>query len=108
MDKLVSLKGSNDACCPEQNAYPWGTELRLKDDVVEQLGVADLPAGTAVQITAVGFVRARDERVNDGEGGEVDVDMCLQVTDLSVAKASTAVDKAKTMYPSMMMMGEGE
>lgn len=63
--------------------YPWGLCITLNDDSLEKLGVDMLPAvGTEVTIVA----RAQVTRTGDNQtqGGESEMSMDLQITDMQI------------------------
>lgn len=77
--------------------YPWGLQLDLNDDVLEKLGLKDLPA-----VGAVLLLRAKVEVVSTSEserqGGALSRCLGLQVTDLQLDAAPLARKDAATVF----------
>lgn len=90
---LVSLKTSGDSeCSPSMpNPYGWGTSIRLTDEQCEALGITSAPAaGTIFTVSAKAVATEVTQSVEGaGETGEkagsVDIRLCLQLTDMSLA-----------------------
>jgi len=96
MVTIEKEKDSNEVPMSEE-MYPWGTELRLNDDLVEQLGLVDLRAGDVVTVRGTAFVRHKNERTGDSsDDPEREADVCLQLTEIDVTPAKK--DRAKEMY----------
>ena len=105
---ITSMKTSGDNCSPccESNEYGYGLRINLTEDQVEALGLNANPpkAGAKVGIRGLAFVCSVEQRV-DGDEGDVDVCLSIQITDLEVTPAggSSTNETAATM-----LYGEGE
>lgn len=83
---------------PNDKHYPWGTNLRFEDDLVDELGIAALAAGDTVEIRAVAFVESKSEHKSDTtESGEhSEKSISLQLTQVRVSRESA--DHATQLY----------
>lgn len=102
---MVSMKTDDTGCAPcEPNPYGYGLRIRLNDDQCEALGITTPPAaGTKLAISALAFVASATQTTEqDGDDAGADVFLELQITDMGVSPAATAVD-AKAMYPNSGM-----
>ena len=78
----------------EEPSYPYGTSLRLENDMIESLGIGDLQVGQEVMVRGVAVVTATSN-YDDGEGVEKCVN--LQFT-LIEATPDSASDRVSRMY----------
>lgn len=70
--------------------YPYGTAMYLENEVLEALGITEMPAaGTVVRIMAVARVTGSSEREFEGPGGaEKRKTLDVQITDMAMAPAA--------------------
>jgi hypothetical protein len=76
-------------CDPEGPAYPYGLTLELSDEVLEKLGVKDLPGvGAEILLTAKAKVTSVSINERQDADGDKEADkrrsVGLQITDLDV------------------------
>ncbi len=112
MPNLVPIKKeSNDeevVCCGDDDLprYPWGTELDLRDDLVDALSIGDLEVGSEVTIISTGFIAARNERGSErlGEQPTDSKTVSIQLTAIQVEPAVSDGQSAEKilniLYPS--------
>lgn len=103
--KMVSIEKKKDddmglAYSPDEPRYPYGTELCLKDEMINELGVGDLKVGDTVQVMAVARVVRKHESSSESEGGKdhSDKSMDFQLIELGVAPDAGKKDRASTLY----------
>ncbi len=85
---------------PEAMEYPPGLCLSLNEDDLARLGLPLPAAGQCMRISAEGCVKSVNTRV-EGEEGEVEACVYIQITDMSVAPFTPKKSLAKTMYPDL-------
>ena len=83
-----------EMCCKDSPMYPYGTRLEFEGDLAEELGVDNFSAGETVEVRATAFVREKSEESDDGK--EVEKELCLQLTEVTVKKAPK--DRASVLY----------
>lgn len=84
----------------EREPWPWGLTLHLNDEVISKLDYEAGEVGEEVHIVAKAFVKRASSHKELGEKPEEN--MCLQITDMAVAKSETDdTERAGRMYPSM-------
>lgn len=102
---MVSLKMSKkdaaeqSVCSPcDASPYPYGTELRLDDDLLVKLGVKELPpVGSTFAMIAICEVVDTSARENK-DGAEQSLSM--QITDMQIDLVGKTNDqRAKKLYP---------
>ena len=103
---MTSMKCSgSDYDLPSENPYGYGLEIRLNAEQVEALGLDKMPpaAGSSIGLQCIALVVAvtsetnPTEEVAEGESpADVDVRLCLQITDIDVAP--TAGPRISLLY----------
>jgi hypothetical protein len=80
--------------------YPSGMCIYLSDEECEAIGLtAPLPPGTEVNITAKGIVVSSSASVdNDADGGEDEVTMSIQITDIDLKENGKLQNAAAMLY----------
>jgi len=111
---LVSLKRSPAerkkmtepmAAGPEVDDYPYGCALDLNGELLDKLGVKDLPEiGDEYQVRAVGKVTRVSANASEGRS---DRSLCIQLTGLELVhgdagEESAAEDKGETSGPRLV------
>lgn len=73
--------------------YPYGTKLRLENEVLEKLGIdlASYPEDTTCEITAKGYVCGYN--LSKYEGGKARKELEIQITDLQIVPDKMAKKK---------------
>lgn len=94
--KKMSEMGNETSPVDVENQYPWGTSLHLDDDMVKELGLDKMQAGTTVNLTATAFIERKSTEEEAGEDPEHRV--CLQLTELNVKRSSTNGERATLLY----------
>ncbi len=102
MVKIVPKKSEGVTALSSEEVkpqYPYGTELRLENDLVEQLGVGELEAGEIVEVRGIAFVERKSENISDDvdNGKKTNKDISFQLTSLSLVQSSK--DKVAKLYP---------
>lgn len=93
MTEIKKSTQSNAVTCCDGNDYPWGTQLRLEDDLIEDLGVGALSPGDVVEVRGFAVVQSKSEHA-DKDNSEKS--MSLQMTFLKVKREED--DRAKQLY----------
>lgn len=85
-----------DEMAMEEPDYPWGLRVRLNDEELDKLGMADLPAvGAEMQLMAkVSVVSVAQHEDDSKDGKHRDVE--LQITDMGL---DVGENRASIMYP---------
>lgn len=107
MTELTNLKMDDkdygdDCCSPceiSKPEYPYGLEVCLCDEVLDKLGVTELPkVGETMIIQCQVTVCSTAE--NSMQGGDVERRMSLQITDMALSASLPAAktDAANAMY----------
>ena len=82
--------------------FPWGTEIRLEEELVDKLGMFDqLETDQVVVIQAVAFVSKKSESSSSESGGEKRTEKCLsfQLTKIDVQpQAPQSMDRMNILY----------
>lgn len=105
MAKLIDMRLDADqsysgmVCCSGDN-YPSGLALWLNEDQCEALGLTKaLKPGTEVTLSAKAIVTTSSESLErDGDDKGNDVNVNLQITELSVTPGSMVRDAASVLY----------
>lgn len=102
MTDLIEIKKENEGhmldCCSDGQYYPYGTSLRLEDDLIESLGIAELIVEDVVEIRAIGFVENKHESSSTGStGGHESKSIGIQITGLKI-KRKAEDDVVKQLY----------
>lgn len=102
MGEMVAIekeKSDSDMCCPEpaEPRYPWGTQIDLKDELVEQLGLGSLALGEEVQIRAVAVMTARRENSSESEGHSYS-EKCVTLQLTKIGVSAPGPDHATALY----------
>ena len=105
MAKLIDMRLDADqsysgmVCCSGGN-YPSGLALWLNEDQCEALGLTKaLKPGTEVTLSAKAIVTTSSESLErDGDDKGNDVNVNLQITELSVTPGSMVRDAASVLY----------
>lgn len=96
---LIQIKKENEGhmldCCSDGQHYPYGTSLRLEDDLIESLGIGGLAVEDIVEIRAVGFVENKHE--NSSVNGHESKSISIQITGLKI-KRKVEDDVIKQLY----------
>lgn len=81
--------------------YPYGTEIRLEDELADGVGYDKYKAGDIVEIRAMALVTRKGESADleDSKEGETDKCLSLQLTDITLKKAPG--DYVKQLYGSV-------
>jgi len=102
-------KDMMDDCSPcgegEPPKYPYGTAMYLPDEVLQKLGITELPAvGTKMLLTAEVFVTGISEREDQKEKHKsVDLQMsAASLTPVAAAEPDRSAGRPERMYPSML------
>lgn len=93
---MIEIKQSsqdNAVTSFDGNDYPWGTQLRFEDDMIEEMGVEALSPGDVVEVRGFAFVDSTSEHANTN-GSEKS--MSLQMTFIKVKREDD--DAAKQLY----------
>jgi len=79
----------------DRPVYPWGLEVRLDEDALEKLALAELPdVGRALMLHARVEVTSVSDRENVEDGkAHRHRDVTLQITDLALAPAPADGDQ---------------
>ena len=87
------------ACDVDKPSYPYGTEIDLSDNTLEQLGISDLDIDQEVIIHAIAFVCSRSENKSSSSDGEKSErkQMSFQITEVSV-KPKGSDDPVTKLY----------
>lgn len=93
MTEIKKRSGSDNAvvCC--NDGYPWGTELRLEDELLSELGIESLAPGDVVEVKGFAFVSQKSEHA-DKDNSEKS--LSLQMTFIKVKREED--DHAKQLY----------
>ena len=105
MAKLIDMRLDADqsysgmVCCSGDN-YPSGLALWLNEDQCEALGLTKaLKPGTEVTLSAKAIVTTSSESLErDGDDKGNDVNVNLQITELSVTPGGMVRDAASVLY----------
>jgi hypothetical protein len=90
---------SSEYPSPQDNPYGYGLEISLSEEQVEALGLDKNPppAGSTVTIQAIARVTRvsmesdpAEEAAEGEDGSDVDVRLCLQITELDVVPQQSA------------------
>ncbi len=88
---------------PDLPKYPYGLSLYLDDEILEKMGITEMPkVGSVLQLQAMVTVTGTSQRATqtEKESGEAaeSTSSCvdLQITDMELQ--GPAKDKAKTLY----------
>ena len=80
----------------EPPAYPYGAQIHLEKEHLEQLGLSDLEVGDEVQIVAKAHVTDHSQHEHiDGDGHE---SMGFQITDIDIDAGAPEIDKIGLLY----------
>jgi len=76
-----------DCCIDDDNKYPWGLRIHLREEEIEKLGLTEMPdAGDKILVTAMVSVAEVGQReTKDG----TDRNMQLQITDIALGHAQS-------------------
>lgn len=104
--KMVSMELSQEekkkaAKGPEaveaEHKYPYGLTLQLEDDVLDKLGLKDLPKiGTTMTVSAMATVESVSIRENSSDRNSRDIS--LQITDLGLYPAEEEKKSEEVLY----------
>ena len=98
---LINIRRDSEEMAEEYkpSVYPYGAEIYLDGDTCEKLGITDLlRAGQKVSVQAMGIVKRASEELEGEEGGEKNVTLCIQLTDMDVrATGEVSPQRAATM-----------
>lgn len=95
MVKIEKESHESNLCC-EGDYYPYGTELRFEDEMIERLGLGNLAPGDEVEVRAHAFVASTYDRNSvDGEGHK---SVEVQLTSIKIKRAES--DRAEVLYGS--------
>jgi hypothetical protein len=81
----VSIKSQPD--------YPWGTSLRLENDLIKKLGVEGMKAGDMVSITGIGKVT--EIHVTDRDKEKKYESMEIQIQEIEIDHQESAAKKMR-------------
>ena len=93
MVKLSKERSDGDVSCCDGSHYPYGTSLRLNDDLIEDLGVESLSVGDLVEVRGFAVVESKSEH-SDQDGSDKNIG--LQMTSLKVRREES--DRVKQLY----------
>lgn len=79
--KSTETKPLEDA--PERPAYPWGTEIRLEDELVDRLFGDELP-DVETTMDMVARVTVSGASTSQSQGGAMRRSVSLQITDMAI------------------------
>lgn len=107
--KLVNMKVDpaerearyKESTLVEGPRYPYGLCLHLDDEVMEKLGLKELPAvGKPVMVHAMADVTSVSENEYTTEGGKTEKrqSVSLQITDLALMRAEDMDDASEKLY----------
>lgn len=89
---------TNKALEGDQPEYPWGLCITLNTEVLQKLGLTDLPAvGSSITLSAIAQVQSTSQY--NEQDGDKNTEVRLQITDMEINKPTA--DPAKTMFPNM-------
>lgn len=84
----------DDCCVPGGSShYPYGTELRLENEVVDKLDIGALKPGDVVEVRGVAVVETISQHA-DGKKSNKSVSM--QLTEVAISRQ--APDRAVQLY----------
>lgn len=111
MPKLVNMKidpakekekyAAKESTLVEQPRYPYGLCLHLDDEVMQRLGLKELPkVGKPIMVHAIADVTGVSENEYTTEGGKAEkrASVTIQITDLALTKPEDIPDTAKVLY----------
>ena len=88
----------DDCCISADSHYPYGTQLNLEDELLEDLGGEALAVGDVVEVRALAVVTSKSERQDQDENGaNSEKSVRLQMTQLKLDR-STDQDRVKQLY----------
>ena len=93
---LIKIKQStqdNAVTCCDGNDYPWGTQLTLRDEMIEEIGIEALSPGDIVEVRGFAFVESKSEHSDENSSSK---SMSLQMTFIKVTREED--DAAKQLY----------
>jgi len=91
--KKESSPSDGLTCCSDGAHYPYGTNLSIDDDLVEELNAGNLAVGDVVEIHGYAFVDSKSEH-SDTEGSSKSIR--LQMTSMKIERESD--DRIKVLY----------
>lgn len=98
-DKMIKIKKETGGhmldCCSDGQYYPYGTSIRVEDEMVEDLGITELIVEDVVEIRGFGFIDSKHE--NSNAGGSESKSISIQITDLKI-KRKADDDVVKKLY----------
>lgn len=74
---------SGVTCCSDDNHYPYGTGLSFDDELVDELGIANLAVGDVVEVRGYAFVDNKSEHSNKESSNK---SIRLQMTSMKLTR----------------------
>lgn len=93
---MIEIKQSsqdNAVTAHDGNDYPWGTQLRLENELIENLEIGALSPGDIVEVRGFAFVESTSQHASENSS---DKSMSLQMTFIKVTREDD--DLAKQLY----------
>ncbi len=88
----------DDCCISSESHYPYGTQLTLRDDLLEDLGAEALAVGDIVEVRSLAVVTSKSERQDeDTNGSDSEKRIELQMTQIKVDRSGDQ-DRVKQLY----------
>lgn len=77
--------------------YPWGLQIRLDNDSLKKLGISDLPK-VGKKMMLVARVEVSSASQHTMKGGNDNMSVELQITDMCLESESESKDASKALY----------
>ena len=91
--KKQSYESEGMVCCSDGEHYPYGTNLRFSDEMIEELGIENLAVGDIVEVRGFAFVDHKSEHSNTAYSEK---SIGLQLTTVKVRREES--DRAEQLY----------
>lgn len=85
-----------ECCSPERPRYPWGLNIRLENEVIERLGIEDMPE-VGEEIMIVAKAKVESVSVHENSDKTKNRSISIQITDMAVEQEKK-VDVEKALY----------
>lgn len=90
---MPDFEGNDDS-----KMYPYGTSLRIQDDLVDKLGLSNINTGDKISIKGLALITSKSSYETDNDN-EVEKSITIQFTDISVDTESVKnQDRLKILY----------
>lgn len=100
MSKETKNSDLEDVKEGETNEYPYGLIISLNDEIIEKLGIKELPkVGDIINLNALVSVKSVSEREGESDNeNETERMLSLQITDMELAPQKKGKTNAEIFY----------